>query len=146
MSRLGSGQLIQDTYTKLHFHVVFSTKNRCPSIEDEWRGRLHDYIGGTIRGLGGQSISVGGVSDHVHVLMGLRPMHRLSDVMREVKHESSRWIQQELGRRVEWQKGYGAFTVSPLGCDRVRAYIADQEAHHNRVSPFLASLRDAFKR
>ena len=145
MSRLASGQIIQDTYSKLHFHVVFSTKNRRPSIQHQWRGRLHDYIGGVIRGLGGQSLTVGGVRDHVHILMGLRPSHRLCDVMREVKHESSRWVREELQKDFEWQKGYGVFTVSPLACEKVRAYIIGQEIHHHLVPRPLASLRDATK-
>ena len=139
MSRLESGQIVQDTYTQLHYHIVFSTVGRRPLIQDEWRDRLHDYLGGTVRGLGAHSVIVGGVADHVHILAGLRPAHRLSDIVREVKHESSRWIRQELSRTFAWQKGYGAFTVSPLGCERVRAYIADQQNHHH----VLASLRDA---
>jgi REP element-mobilizing transposase RayT len=130
MSRLESGHIIQDTYTKLHYHIVFSTVGRLPIIGDEWRERLHDYLGGTVRGLGGHSVIVGGVADHVHILAGLRPAHRLSDIMREVKHESSRWIRDELRKDFAWQKRYGAFTVSPLGCERVKAYIADQENHH----------------
>jgi putative transposase len=125
-----SGQLIQDTFTKLHYHIVFSTMGRRQIIEDEWRARLHDYIGGTLRGIGGHSLIVGGVRDHVHILAGLRPSHRLSDVMREIKHESSRWIHENFGGGFAWQKGYGAFTVSPLACDRIRAYIADQPKHH----------------
>lgn len=130
MSRLESGQVIQDTYTKLHYHIVFSTIGRAPIIQAEWRERLHDYIGGTVRGLGGHSVIVGGVADHIHILAGLRPAHRLADIMREVKHESSRWIRNELRKDFAWQKGYGAFTVSPLACERVKAYIASQASHH----------------
>jgi putative transposase len=128
--KLESGQLIQDTFTKLHYHIVFSTRGRLPTIHPEWRSRLHDYIGGIVRGCGGQPLIVGGVSDHVHILAGLRPTHRLSDVMREIKHESSIWVKRELHETLAWQKGYGAFTVSPLACERVRKYIADQEDHH----------------
>lgn len=130
MSRLETGEIIQDTYTKLHYHIVFSTQGRLPIIDPEWRNRLHDYIGGTIRGLGGHSVIVGGVADHIHSLAGLRPAHRLSDIMREVKHESSRWLKREVSRGFSWQKGYGAFTVSPMGCDRVNAYIEEQDRHH----------------
>ena len=130
--KLETGQLIRDTYTNLHFHIVFSTKCREPLIDSSWKHRLHDYIGGIIRGLGGHSMIVNGMNDHVHILAGLRPIHRLSDVMREVKHESSRWVNEDLGRPFAWQKGYAAFTVSPLACERVRQYIADQEKHHSR--------------
>ncbi len=74
---------------------------------------------------------VGGIVDHIHILAGLRPSHRLSDVMREVKHESSRWIHETIGKReFAWQEGYGAFTVSASNLDRVRDYVLGQEAHH----------------
>jgi REP element-mobilizing transposase RayT len=137
MRRSAAGQqLVQDTYTKLHYHVVFSTLGREPYIADDWRERLHQYIGGTIRGLGGQSLRVGGTDNHVHILVALRPSHRLSDVMREVKHESSRWIHEIIGHAsFAWQKGYGAFTVSPLAVEKVREYIANQGEHHAR-EPF----------
>ena len=141
MSKIESGHLIQDTFSKLHYHIVFSTTGRQPLIKMDWRGRLHDYIGGTVRGLGGHPVIVGGVEDHVHILAGLRPTHRLSDVVREIKNESSRWIRKEFVISFAWQKGYGVFTVSPLACDRVRAYIADQENHHHPVT----SLRDGLR-
>jgi len=73
------------TYVSLHYHLVFSTKNRMPFIEDSWRSRLHDYLGGTIRGLGGSPQGIGRVADHVHLLIGLRAAHCLADVLRELK-------------------------------------------------------------
>lgn len=130
MSRLASGELVNETFTKLYFHIVFSTRNRRPLIKESWRARLHEYVGGTLRGLGAHSVIVGGVADHVHILVGLRPTHRLADVMREVKHESSRWVKEVFGGSFGWQTGYSAFTVSPLACERVKAYIADQPNHH----------------
>lgn len=80
MSRLASGELVNETFTKLYFHIVFSTRNRRPLIKESWRARLHEYVGGTLRGLGAHSVIVGGVADHVHILVGLRPTHRLADV------------------------------------------------------------------
>jgi REP element-mobilizing transposase RayT len=77
------------TYLSLHYHLVFSTKNRMPWIDETWRSRLHDYLGGTIRGLGGFSEGVGGVADHVHMLVGLKSTHCLADVLREMKKTSS---------------------------------------------------------
>jgi putative transposase len=119
-----------DTFSQLYYHIVFSTMERRPSIAELWRARLHEYIGGTVRGLGGHSVIVGGVSDHVHILLGLRPRHSLANVMREIKHESSRWIQETFGIAFAWQKGYGAFTVSPLACEKVKRYIEKQVDHH----------------
>ena len=95
------------TYLSLHYHLVFSTKNRAAFIAPDWRARLHDYLGGTIRGLGGYPEGVGGVADHVHLLVGLKATHCLSDVMRELKKASSIWVHKEVGlRSFAWQEGY----------------------------------------
>jgi putative transposase len=77
------------TYLSLHYHLVFGTKNREPFLVAEWRSRLHEYLGGTISGLGGFPQRVGGVADHVHLLIGLKATHRLADVLRELKKASS---------------------------------------------------------
>ena len=100
------------TYLSLHFHIIFSTKGRARIIGDAWRSRLHDYIGGTIEGLGGVSQKVGGVADHVHLLVGLKATHCLSDFMRELKKATSIWVHEEIGlHSFAWQEGYAAFTV-----------------------------------
>ncbi len=72
------------TFLSLNYHVVFSTKDRVPLITPEWAPRLHEYLGGTINGLGGASMGVGEVADHVHLLFGLKAKHCLADVMREL--------------------------------------------------------------
>lgn len=131
---------MSSTYISLHYHVVFGTKNREPLIDTRWRSRLHEYLGGTIRGLGGYPEGVGGVVDHVHLLMGLKATHCLSDIMRELKKASSAWVHQELGDKTfAWQEGYAAFTVSSTSIDAIRGYIANQEEHH-RVMPFRKEL------
>ena len=128
------------TYLSLHYHLVFGTKNREPLIAPEWRARLHDYLGGTIRGLGGFPEGVGGVADHVHLVAGLRATHCLADVLRELKKASSAWVHEEIGLRAfAWQEGYAAFTVSATARDAVRHYIANQEEHH-RVKSFREEL------
>jgi putative transposase len=128
---LQNGPGNRETYTILYYHVVFSTQHRRPSIKNEWINRLHAFMGGTIRGQGGSAAIVGGVQDHVHLLLGLKPSHRLSDVMREVKHESSRWVHETIRQpEFAWQKGYSAFTVSPLAYEKVKEYIANQREHH----------------
>jgi REP element-mobilizing transposase RayT len=124
------------TYLSLHYHLVFGTKDRMPLIEAAWRLRLHEYLGGTIRGLGGFPQEVGGVADHVHLLVGLKATHCLADVMRELKKASSAWVHDELGiLGLAWQEGYAAFTVSATAREAVRSYIARQEEHH-RVRSF----------
>ncbi len=122
------------THCSLHFHVVFSTKNREPLIESSWREELHTYMGGTVRGLGGISAGVGGVADHVHLLMSLRPTVCLSDFMRELKKASSAWIRKSAIPGFHWQDGYAAFSVSASACASVQRYIANQEEHHRKYS------------
>ena len=121
------------THLSLHYHVVFSTKNRLPVIASAWRERLHAYLGGTLKNLEAIPEAIGGTSDHVHLLFGLRATHRLADVVRDLKSTSSRWMHQEIGDySAEWQDGYGAFTVGAPHCTDVCAYIASQEEHHRR--------------
>ncbi|HUQ72184.1 MAG TPA: IS200/IS605 family transposase [Planctomycetaceae bacterium] len=126
---------MSSSYLSLHYHLVFSTKNRMPCIEPAWRMQLHEYLGGTINGLGGYSQGVGGVADHVHLLVGLKSTHCLADVLRELKKASSVWVHEQIALPgFAWQEGYSAFTVSPTACDGVRRYIANQEQHHRRKS------------
>jgi putative transposase len=126
---------MSSTYLSLHYHLVFSTKHREPTIAATWRDRLHEYLGGTIRGLGGFPEGVGGVADHVHLLVGLKATHCLADVMRELKKASSVWTHEEIGEKdFAWQEGYAAFTVSPTSRAAVKQYIANQEQHHAQLS------------
>jgi putative transposase len=121
------------THLSLHFHVVFSTKSREPLIAAEWRDRLHAYLGGIARNAGTVPEAVGGVADHVHLLLGLPATARLADVVRDIKAVSSKWVHDETGDRAfAWQEGYGAFTVSPSNRETVRGYIARQEEHHRK--------------
>jgi len=132
------------TYLSLHYHFVFGTKNRNACIAPEWRARLHDYLGGTVRGLGGFPEGVGGVADHVHLLAGLKATHCLSDFMRELKKASSTWVSEEIGlRSFAWQEGYAAFTVSATSREGVKHYLAHQEEHH-RIKTFREELIEMF--
>jgi REP-associated tyrosine transposase len=101
------------TFFSLHYHVVFSTKERRPTMHAEWRPRLHAYLGGIVRGLNGVAEIVGGVEDHVHLLISLRPVHSLSNIMRDLKKDSTNWVKENFEYRFAWQEGYAAFTVSP---------------------------------
>ncbi len=123
------------TYLSLHYHLVFSTKNRKPTIAAEWRSRLHEYLGGTVAGLGGFPEGIGGVADHVHLLIGLKATHCLADFLRELKKASSIWVHEQIGLpSFAWQEGYSAFTVSATVRAAVRNYIAHQEEHHRGKS------------
>ena len=134
------------THHCLNIHLVFGTKNREPMISSAWMGNLHAYLGGTIRGLGGVALEIGGTADHVHILMGIKATHCLSDMVREIKSESSRWVHESGGGKdFAWQEGYGAFTVSSSHCDAVRTYIQNQAEHH-RVRTFREEYLDFLKR
>ena len=123
------------TYLSLHYHLVFSTKHRQPFIESVWRSRLFEYMGGTISGLGGFSEGIGGVADHVHLLVGLKATHCLADFMRELKKASSIWVHEKIDlESFGWQDGYAAFTVSATALTAVKSYIDRQEAHHAKKS------------
>ena len=128
------------TYHSLHYHWVCSTKERHPWITPEWRPRFHEYIGGTVRGLDGTPLAIGGVEDHVHLLVGLKTTHCLADFSRELKKATSVWAAQNGTREFCWQEGYAVFSVSVSMVETVRGYIARQEEHH-RKNGFLDELR-----
>jgi putative transposase len=122
------------TYYSLHYHWVCATKERRPFIQPVWRPQLHEYLGGTIRGLEGVPLKVGGVEDHVHALIGLKTTHCLADFVRELKKASSVWAVQNHERNFEWQEGYSIFTVSVSMMETVSAYIGRQEEHHRKLT------------
>ena len=130
-----------DSYTNLLYHIVFSTKDRQPLITPDYEVRLYDYIGGTIRELGGISLALNGTEDHLHLLAKLRPDRALSDALRKVKANASGWMHRVFPRLEDftWQRGYGAFTVSQSNVREVSEYIARQKQHHQKIS-----FRDEF--
>jgi REP element-mobilizing transposase RayT len=131
---------MSSTYLSLHYHITFSTKHREPLIADMWITRLHEYLGGTVKGLDGFPQGVGGVADHVHLLVGLKATHCLADFMRELKKSSSAWVHDELKvPDFAWQEGYAAFTVSPTARGGVKRYIAHQ-AEHLRAKSYREEL------
>ncbi len=127
------------THTSLHYHLIFSTKQREPLIAKGWRDELHSYLGGIVKGLDAHPEGVGGVADHVHLLVSLKSTACLSDFMRELKKSSSAWAKESKSRDFQWQEGYAAFTVSASAIKTVQQYIANQEAHH-RVRSFREEL------
>jgi putative transposase len=121
---------VPSTHLSLHYHLVFSTKERRAIIAPDWRERLHAYMGGILKDMGAVPQAIGGVADHVHLLIGLKATHCLADVMRDLKRGSSEWVHDTIkDRPFAWQEGYGAFTVSATVRDEVKLYIARQEEH-----------------
>ena len=132
------------SYTNLLYHIVFATKDRAPVISQAFRPRLHEYLGGTVRGLGGDALEVNGVADHVHLLVRLKPAASLSDFMSKLKANSSKWAREQSNGWLGWQTRYGAFTVSESQTDRVRVYISGQEKRHAKKS-FEEEFRSLLK-
>ena len=122
------------TYYSLHYHWICSTKDRRRFIKADWRARLHEYIGGTVRGLEGIALNVGGVEDHVHALIGLKPVHCIADFTRELKKATSVWAAANCDREFQWQEGYSIFSVSASVMGRVSHYIERQEEHHRKFT------------
>jgi REP element-mobilizing transposase RayT len=120
------------TLVRVLVHVVFSTKDRLPSLKEEVRPSLFAYIGGTIRSLGGEPVIVNGVSDHVHILLTLPATLALADAMRALKAKSPGWLRRTLPS-FAWQLGYAAFSVSESNAGHVKRYIASQEEHHRKA-------------
>ena len=123
------------TFTNLLYHIIFSTKDRLPSIQPEWRDRLWEYMGGIIRGEGGIALRIGGVADHVHLLVTLKPKHDVSTILQKLKSKSSGWVHELFpDSGMWWQEGYGAFSYSKSQVDAVINYIQKQELHHAKKS------------
>ena len=124
------------TFTNLLSHITFSTKDRASLIDTDLKPRLLGYMNGIVQETGGKVFSINAVPDHVHMLVNLPPTLAMSDVLRVVKTNSSRWIHETWKSRSEfkWQAGYGAFSVSRSNVPSVARYIEKQEAHHRKVT------------
>lgn len=123
-----------NTYSALYTHLVFSTKHREPLLGAELRPRLFAYMGGICRNIDCSLVDAGGVEDHVHLLIRRHPSRCESDILRDVKANSSRWLK-EFVPVFAWQDGGGAFSVGPQDLGAVRDYLAGQEDHH-RIEEF----------
>lgn len=126
-----------NTYTQINIQAVFSVKGRENIITLNFRDRLHQYIAGIINNTGNYSLAVNGYKDHIHLFFEQNPANRLSDVIKTVKANSSKWINENhfaMGH-FAWQEGYGAFSYSRSQRNRVIKYIMGQEKHH-ATKPF----------
>lgn len=125
-----------NTYTQIHIQVVFAVQNRGGLILSAWKQELYRYITGIIQNYGHKVLQINGMPDHIHVLLGMRPTQGLSDLMQQVKQDSSKWINQRgfVRGSFAWQEGYGAFSYAKSDVPKVIAYIQDQEEHHRKRS------------
>ena len=130
-----------NSYTRLLYHIVFSTKYRKPFFPAEQQEAIWRYIAGIIVNKNGNAIEIGGTEDHIHILTSCSPTIALSDFIRDVKSNSSRWMHDERRNSLfEWQTGYAAFTVSHSQHEVVTSYIRTQAEHHRKWS-FQAEYR-----
>lgn len=123
-----------NTYTQIHIQVVFAVHNRQSLIQESWKNELFSYITGIIQNHGHKLLQINGVQDHIHILFGMRPTESLSELMKAVKHDSSKWINQQgfVRGRFSWQSGYGAFSYGKSQTPAVVKYIKNQELHHRK--------------
>jgi putative transposase len=134
------------TFTNLLFHIIYSTKYRKPLIQAGWQDDLYGYIGGIVRENKGTLLKIGGVADHMHLLAKLSPTLAISDVLRIIKTNSSKWINErkDVNYKFQWQPGFAAFSVSESQAPVVENYIANQAEHHRTKTfeeEFLGMLK-----
>lgn len=122
------------TFSQLYIQTVFAVKGRENLIDKKWRDELCKYISGIIKGKNQKSIIVNGVADHIHCFVGLKPSMSISDLMRDVKNNSSKFINEKgfVKGKFSWQEGYGAFSYSHSQIEQVYNYILNQELHHQK--------------
>jgi len=122
------------TFSQIYIQIVFAVKGRENLIAKHWKDELHKYISGIITNKGQKSIIVSGVEDHVHVFVGLRPAMAISDLVRDIKNNSSNFINEKkfIKGKFSWQEGYGAFSYAHSQIEQVYNYILNQEKHHHK--------------
>ncbi len=124
------------TYTQIHIQFVFAVKFRDSLIKEDWKEELHKYITGIVQNNNHKLLVINSMPDHVHILVGMRPKQSVSDLVMDIKTNSSRFINEKkfLPTRFEWQKGYGAFSYGKSQVNDVINYINNQEKHHHKKS------------
>lgn len=122
------------TFSQLYIQVVFAVKGRASLISNDWKDELHKYMAGIIKGKDQKPIIVNGMPDHIHVFIGLRPSMAISDLVRDIKNNSSNFINDNdwIKGKFQWQEGYGAFSYGHSQIENVYNYILNQERHHKK--------------
>ena len=127
---------VANTYTSLHYHIIFSTKNRQPWIRQDIEERIWSYLGGIARENDMKALTIGGIENHFHLLLGIPASLALSKAVQTIKGGSSKWIKESLPNMMGfgWQDGYAAFTVSKSLVPEIEAYVRKQREHHRRTT------------
>lgn len=124
------------TFTQLYIQIVFAVKGRQNFILPSFEIELYKYMSGIVKGLNHKSLAINGMPDHVHILVGLKPVMAISDLVRDIKNNSSNFINDHswLTKKFSWQEGYGAFSYSHSNFGNVINYIKNQKIHHQKRS------------
>ena len=124
------------TYSQIYIQIVFAVKGRQNLISPKWKDELHKYIAGIIKGKDQKPIIVNGMQDHIHAFIGLKPSMKISDLVRDIKNNSTNFINDNRFVRGKfcWQEGYGVFSYSHSQINNVYNYILNQEEHHKKKS------------
>lgn len=122
------------TFSQVYIQLVFAVKGRENLINRTWSPELHKYIAGIIKGKGHKPIIVNGMPDHIHAFVGLKPAMAISDLTRDIKNNSSKFINDKkfMPKKFCWQEGYGCFSYSHSQISSVYNYILNQEKHHQK--------------
>ena len=125
-----------DTYTQFYVHLVFSPKNRNALIQKIWKNDLEKYITGIVQNNGHKMLAIGSMSDHIHIFLGYNVNQLIPKLVEQIKTSSNDWIKKnKLSQfKIEWQKGYGAFSYSRSQLNTVINYVLNQEEHHRKKS------------
>lgn len=142
-----------NTYSQLYVHLIFAVKGRANLISSEWKEGLFKYINGIITNQNQKLFIINGMADHIHILLGFKPDCSLSVLVRDIKANSSKWINENklVVGKFEWQAGFGAFTIGQSQVNTVINYITNQEVHHRKktfreeYSDFLRAYGIDFK-
>jgi putative transposase len=125
-----------DTFSQIHIQLVFAVKHRQSLIHPSWEGKLQKYITGIVTNKQQKLLAINGVQDHIHMLVGMRPDCKISDLVREIKKSSTEMINDYklTNHHFHWQNGYGAFAYSKTDISFVCNYIHHQKEHHQKIS------------
>jgi REP element-mobilizing transposase RayT len=124
------------TYSQIYIQLVFAVNGRKNLLQKPWRDEVFKYIAGIVKGKNQKSIIVNGVANHVHLFVGLKPSISVSDLVRDIKNNSSNFINEQkfVRGRFSWQEGFGSFSYSHSQIEQVYQYILNQEEHHKKKS------------
>lgn len=125
-----------NTYTEIYIQTIFSPQNRECLIHKNWEGELFKYITGIVQNNGHKMLSINGMPDHIHLFFGMKPNQSLSDLIRDIKSNSSKWINEKrfVHGKFNWQEGFGAFSYGHSQLDDVINYVMRQKEHHKKQS------------